>query len=113
MKTIDNDDAGDIFAFSAAIDAQNQHKKYWSMHTSLKQNLAVKLKELAYDAYGLNGSKVYLNARKNFITIKIDKPRVSTSWNRNQQLNTMNEFVLSNNVLVVSSKNNLLFRIPK
>ena len=113
MKTIDVDDAAPQYALGAALDAQAQHKLYWPQHTSAKRMAAVRLKDLAYNAYGILGSKIYLTAREKFITVKVDKPAVSATWMRENELGTMNAFVQAQQVEVVASKKNLLFRIPK
>ena len=113
MKSLDNDDAAPEYKYGAAIDAQAEHKKYWPTHTPAKQQTAQQLKELAYSAYGSVGSKVYLNARDKFITVKVDKPSIKAAWSCPAELNAMNKFVLANGVEVVASKQNLLFRVPK
>ena len=113
MKQIDIDDAAPQYAYGAAIDAQAEHKKYWPTHTAAKQQAAQQLKELAYSAYGLLGSKVYLTAREKFITVKVDKPSVTAGWVCATELEAMNKFVLGHSVEVVASKRNLLFRVPK
>ena len=113
MKQLNIDDAAPQYAYGAAIDAQAEHKKYWPTHTAAKQQAAQQLKELAYSAYGLLGSKVYLTARDKFITVKVDKPSVKATWAYPAELAAMNTFVLAAGVEVVASKRNLLFRVPK
>ena len=113
MKQLDIDDAGPQYAYGAAIDAQAEHKKYWPTHTPAKQATAQQLKELAYSAYGLVGSKVYLTAREKFITVKIDKPSVKAALTYPDELAAMHAFVIANGVEVAASKKNLLFRVLK
>ena len=113
MKTIDTDDAAPQFALGAAIDAQEQHRMYWPTHTAVKQRIATNLKALAHDAYGYTGSKVYMTAREKFITVKIDKPKISTTWQRAAELQAMHQFVVTHNIEPVASKKNLVFRVPK
>lgn len=113
MKQIDIDDAAPQYAYGAAIDAQAEHKKYWPTHTAVKQETAQQLKELAYSAYGLLGSRIFLTAREKFITVKVDKPSVKAAWAYPTQLEEMNKFVIGHGVEVVASKRNLLFRVLK
>lgn len=113
MKTLNIDDAAPQYAYGAAIDAAAEHKKYWPTHTAQKQQASLQLKGLAYAAYGLLGSKVFVTAREKFITVKVDKPSVKATWAYPAELAAMNKFVLAQNVEVVASKRNLLFRIPK
>ena len=113
MKTLNIDDAGPQYAYGAAIDAQAEHKKHWPTHTTAKQQAAMRLQALAYSAYGLLGSRVFVTAREQFITVKVDKPSVKATWAYPAELANMNKFVLAQNVEVVASKRNLLFRIPK
>ena len=113
MKQLDIDDAGPQYAYSAAIDAQAEHKKYWPTHIPAKQATAQQLKELAYAAYGPTGSRVYLTAREKFITVKVDKPSVKATWAYPNELAVMNTFVIASGVEVVASKRNLLFRVLK
>ena len=102
MKQLDIDDAGPQYAYSAAIDAQAEHKKYWPTHIPAKQATAQQLKELAY-----------LTAREKFITVKVDKPSVKATWAYPNELAVMNTFVIASGVEVVASKRNLLFRVLK
>ena len=113
MKQINIDDAAPQYAYGAALDAQAEHKKYWPTHTTAKQQAAWELKELAYAAYGAFGSRVFLTARDKFITIKVDKPSVKSTWACADELEKMNKFVTKHNVEVVASKRNLLFRVLK
>lgn len=113
MKTIDNDDAGPGFAYGAAINAQLMHKKYWPTYSVAKQQLAQKLEALVYGAYGLTGSKVYLNAREGFIAVKVDKPASKTFWQCANELAAVDAFVKQHKVEEVLTKQNLVFRIPR
>jgi len=113
MKTLNVDDAAPQYAYGAAIDAQAEHKKYWPTHTTAKQHVAQALKELAYGAYGLTGSRVFLTAREKFITVKVDKPSIKAAWANPQELEAMHKFTAAHNVEVVASKRNLLFRVLK
>jgi hypothetical protein len=113
MKQINIDDAAPQYAYGAAIDAQAEHKKYWPTHTTAKQQAAQKLKELAYAAYGLLGSRVFLTAREKFITIKVDKPSVKAAWAFPAELEAMHKFTTAHNIEIVASRKNLLFRVLK
>lgn len=113
MKQLDVDDAGPQYALGAAVDVQAQHKKYWGTHTAVKQNIAMDLKLLAIDAYGYTGSKVYMNAREGFIAVKVDKPKVSTTWLRATELQNMYAFAKQHGIEPVATVKNLVFRVAK
>lgn len=113
MKVLDIDDAGPQYALGAAIDAQAQHKKYWGIHSSVKQNIALTLKQLAVEAYGYTGSKVYMTARENFIAVKVDKPKVSTTWLRSAELSNMHAFARQHGIEPLATVKNLVFRVAK
>jgi hypothetical protein len=113
MKTLNIDDAAPQHAYGAAMDAQAEHKKYWGTHSTSNQQKSRQLKGLAYAAYGLLGSRVFLTAREKFITIKVDKPSVRAALSYPTELEAMHKFVTAHNVEVVASKRNLLFRVLK
>lgn len=115
MKLLDVDEAGTQYAMGAAIDADEQARKYWPLFSPQKQKLGLDLKELAHLAYGINGSKVYLNPREKFLTVSIKKPKVSVQWTNPVELANMYAFVQANGVEVVGTRyaGSLLFRIPK
>jgi len=112
MKQLNIDETKDPEqAFGAVIDAAAQHRAYWATTDKATQETALQLRELAMEAYKDN--KTYLTARANFVTVKIEHPKVSVTWQRPTQLAAMNDFVQKHKIEVVSTKNNLLFRIPR
>jgi hypothetical protein len=113
MKTLDIDDAAPQYKQASAIDAQSCHKKYWPTHSHTMQADALKLKQLAYDAFGACGSRIYLTARQKFITVKIDKPSVRAQWLYPAEIKAMHAFVVSAGIEPVATKRNLEFRIKK
>jgi len=108
MKQLDIDDSAQP-AFLVRLDAEAQHAKYWPTFAKSKQDDALKLKQLATDAY--LRSKVYLNARDQFIVVKVDRPSLKDKLNNDSAFNKLNAFVIAATVEVVATKNNLLFRI--
>lgn len=110
MKQLNVDDSVQP-AFLVRLDAEEQHTKYWPTFTSTKQDHANKLKQLAVAAYFR--SKVYLNARDQFIVVKVDRPSLKDKLSNDAAFNSLNAFVIAAGVEVVATKNNLLFRIPK
>ena len=110
MKQLDVDDSVQP-AFLVRQDANEQHAKYWPTHTYAKQVAATSLKELAVNAYFR--SKVYLNAREKFLVVKVDRPHHADKLQNTKQLKDLETFVRLYGIEVLSTKNNLLFRISK
>ena len=110
MKQLDVDDSVQP-AFLVRLDAEAQHTKYWPTFSKTKQDHALKLKQLVVDAY--TRSKVYLNARDQFIVVKVDRPSLKDKLGNDAAFNSLNVFVIAADVEVVATKNNLLFRIPR
>ncbi len=97
--------------FVALRDAKQHHDANWKTYTVSKQQTAIRLKVLVQEAYFR--SKVYLTARAKFITVKVDRPQQADVIQNCSQLEKVNDFVKKNGVQVVSTKNSLLFRLPK
>lgn len=112
MKQLNVDETKDARqAFGAAKDAQSQHRAYWATTPKAKQDISLKLRQLAMDAYKDN--KTYLTARAKFVAVKVEHPKVSAAWQSPTELAAMNAFVLLHGIEVVASRNNLLFRVPR
>ncbi len=112
MKQLAIDETKDARqAFGAAMDAAAQHRAYWATTPAAIQNIANQLRLLAMDAYKDN--KTYLTARHNFVTVKVEHPKVSVTWQHPTELAAMNAFVQKHNIEVVATKNNLLFHVPR
>lgn len=112
MKQLQNDDSP-LPSYVCRQDAKEQHDKFWSTFSTAKQTLALDLKALAHNAYGINGHKVYMNPREKFIAIKVDHPKPSVAWQSPKELAAMHAFVVTNNIEIAATKNNLLFRIKR
>lgn len=112
MKQLNIDEVKDPQqAFGAALDAASQHRAYWATTDKATQDVALQLRDLAIAAYKDN--KTYVNARHKFVTIKVEHPRVSVAWQYPTELTAMNDFVQQHKIEVLSTKNNLLFRIAR
>lgn len=110
MKQLDIDNSVQ-HPFIIRQDAEEQSEKYWPTFNQVKQTIASRLKILVSSAYFR--SKVYMNSREKFIVIKVDRPHMADKLQNGDQLSNLNNFVLENNIEVVCTKNNLLFRIYK
>jgi hypothetical protein len=110
VKHLNVDDSNQP-AYVIQRDVDAQHIKYWPTFTKAKQDIAVKLKQHAVDTFFR--SKVYLNARDKFITVKVDRPHMADKLQNAKQLAAMNAFVVANGAEVAETNNALLFRIYK
>lgn len=110
MKQLDIDDSKQS-AYFVRMDAQSQHLRYWPLFSKARQDLSLRIKELACQGYFR--SKVYLNARDKFIAVKVDRPRLADAIQQAEIIDRLKEEVDANGVEMVATKNNLLFRIPK
>jgi len=110
MKVLNVDDTL-LPGWIARKDAQNYHSENWPLYNKNKQNIAVKLRELAMAAYWR--SNTYINARQKFIAVKVEKPQKADLLQNGEDLEILNAFVLANKIEVSATKNNLLFRLYK
>jgi hypothetical protein len=110
MKQLDTDDSKQP-AFIVRMDAEDQHRRYWPLFPKAKQDLALRVKEMARQAYFR--SKVYMNARDKFISVKVDRPQLADALQQADIIEKLKEEVDQHGVEMVATKNNLLFRIRK
>jgi hypothetical protein len=112
LKTIETDETTcQSHAIAAINDAKDQHQRYWPTHTKAKQNQALNLKELCHAAYF--ESRVFMTARDKFITVKVEKPKVSAAWLYPNEMAALGAYAKKIGIEPIASKISLLFRIPK
>lgn len=110
IKILDVDDSAQP-AFIARNDAEEKYAQYWPTFSKSKQTTALKLRELARNAYFR--SRTFLNARDRFIAVKIDRPQKADLLQNGNELTALNQFVIANGIEVVGSRHSLIFRLPK
>jgi len=112
MKVLDNDETTcKEHAFAAASEAKAQHQTYWPQFSNVKRKIAMDLKDLCYAAYF--ESKVYLTARKTFVSVKVDKPRASAAWLYPKELAALHAYATKVGIEPIATKNSLIFRVMK
>ena len=112
MKVIEADETTcHAHAVAAAKDAKDQNERYWPTHTKAKQDQALKLKELCRAAYF--ESRVYITARDSFITVKVERPKVSAAWIYPNEMEALGAYTKQIGIEPIASRISLLFRIPK
>lgn len=110
MKTLNTDDSRQP-AYVVFADVKEQNEMYWPRFAKPKQELALRLKLAATNAYFR--SKVYLNARDKYIVVKVDRPTAADKLQNGELISALHKFVTKHGIDVVATKNNLLFRIAK
>ena len=108
MRTLDIDETA-LPKYVAVMDAQRQHVAYWATYDPLTKKKAIAIEELARKAYWR--SKVYLNARAKFITIKVDRPHIADKLQNGAELQELHNMVTFCRAEVLQTKNALLFRV--
>lgn len=110
MKQLNTDDSKQP-AFVVRQDAAAQNQRYWPLFTKTKQDLANRIKALAQEGYFR--SRVFINARDKFITVKVERPQRADALQQSEIMDQLKLVLDTNGIEPIATKNNLLFRIPK
>ncbi len=112
MKLLQYDETTDKgHAFAARMDAIGHHRQHWPAFTKAKQDIALHLQTLCRAAY--IESQVYVTARSKFITVKVEKPKLSAAWLYPTELQALRDYAEKNGIEPIATKTCLLFRVLK